>query len=155
MRAHIQHLRGKGKYVWDDWSVWKTMWTELTTILIDYCLSNDKHLIVSIHERVSEKPGQQTGKVMVRQGEQGKTREYIGSMDVRIAGSIEGAFGLEFGAYFTDVYGLHVEAEKDKIPVWKCRVKPDSQRDLRCSFDVGDTVEFEPDLKKIMGKEWR
>jgi hypothetical protein len=156
MKAHIQFLRGKSKFVWDDWSTWKSMWTEVTTILVDYALSNDKHLVITLHERVSEKPGQQTGKVMVTTGAKGeKSREYIGTMDVRIAGSIEGAFGLEFGSYFTDVYGLRVEAERDKPPKWVCRVKPDNQRDLRCSFNVGEAVEFEPDFRKIWGKEWR
>jgi len=156
MRAHIQYLRGKSKFAWDDWSTWKAMWTEVTTILVDYALSNDKHLVVILHERVSEKPGPQTGKVMVTTGAKGeKSREYLGTMDVRIAGSIEGAFGLEFGSYFTDVYGLRVEAERDKPPRWICRVQPDNQRDLRCSFDVQGKLEFEPDFKKIWGSEWR
>lgn len=156
MKAHIQYLRGKSKFVWDDWSTWKSMWTEVTTILVDYALANDKHLIVILHERVSEKPGQQTGKVIVSTGGKGeKTREYIGTMDVRIAGSIEGAFGLEFGSYFTDVYGLRVEAERDKAPKWICRAHPDNQRDLRCSFDTKGVLEFVPDLRKIWGDEWR
>lgn len=156
MKAHIQFLRGKSKFAWDDWSTWKSMWTEVTTILVDYALSNDKHLIITLHERVSEKPGQQTGKVMVTTGAKGeKSREYLGTMDVRIAGSIEGAFGLEFGSYFTDVYGLRVEAERDKAPRWICRVQPDNQRDLRCSFNVEGRVEFDPDFKKIWGEEWR
>ena len=156
MRAHIQYLRGKSKFVWDDWSSWKSMWTEVTTILVDYALSNDKHLIIILHERVSEKPGAQTGKVVVTTGAKGeKSREYLGTMDVRIAGSIEGAFGLEFGSYFTDVYGLRVEAERDKNPRWICRVQPDNQRDLRCSFDTKGVLEFEPDFRKIWGSEWR
>jgi hypothetical protein len=156
MKAHIQFLRGKSKFVWDDWSTWKSMWTEVTTILVDYALANDKHLVVILHERVSEKPGQQTGKVIVSTGGKGeKTREYIGTMDVRIAGSIEGAFGLEFGSYFTDVYGLRVEAERDKAPRWVCRVQPDNQRDLRCSFDTKGVLEFEPDFRKIWGSEWK
>src|SRR5258706_12091367 len=28
LRSHIQFLRGKGKFAWDDWSTWKAMWTE-------------------------------------------------------------------------------------------------------------------------------
>jgi len=163
------------------------MWTETTTILIDYALSNcycghgktkhrieeeevfeckeinclckifhSKNFVMILHERVSEKPGQQTGKVIVSTGGKGeKTREYIGTMDVRIAGSIEGAFGLEFGSYFTDVYGLRVEAERDKAPKWVCRVHPDNQRDLRCSFDTKNVLEFEPDFRKIWGSEWK
>lgn len=161
-RSHIQFLRGKGKFVWDDWSTWKQIWTETTTILVDYALANEKHLIVILHERVSEKPGEQTGRVRVTTGSKGeKQREYLGTMDVKIAGSIEGAFGLEFGSYFTDVYGLRVEVDGDKPPKWVCRVHPDGQRDLRCSFASqkdreGIVVsEFEPDFKKIWGVEWR
>lgn len=161
-RSHIQHLRGKGKFVWDDWSTWKQIWTETTTILVDYALANDKHLVVILHERVSEKPGEQTGRVRVTTGAKGeKQREYMGTMDVKIAGSIEGAFGLEFGSYFTDVYGLRVEVDGDKPPRWVCRVHPDGQRDLRCSFAAQKTKEgeviseFEPDFKKIWGVEWR
>src|SRR6267142_4626070 len=37
MRSHIQFETGKGKFVWDHWSIWKAMWQETTTILIDYC----------------------------------------------------------------------------------------------------------------------
>lgn len=157
MRSHIQFLSGKSKFQWDAWSTWKAMWTEVTTVLIDYALANDKHLIVILHERVSEKPGQQTGKVMVRTSEGAKSREYLGTMDVRIAGSIEGAFGLEFGSYFTDVYGLRVEADsRGGLPRWICRTQPDNQRDLRCSFaSQGDKVEFPPDFREIWGKEWR
>jgi len=154
MRAHIQYLRGKSKFMWDDWSTWKTMWTEVTTILVDYALANNKHLVITLHERVSEKPGQQTGKVMVRTSDKGeKSREYLGTMDVRIAGSIEGAFGLEFGSYFTDVYGLHVIAEHGKPPKWLCRVQPDNQRDLRCSFAVKE-LEYAPRFFDIWGLEW-
>jgi len=152
-RAHIQFLKGKSKFVWDDWSTWKAIWTETTTILIDYCLDQKKDLVVILHERVSEKPGNQTGRVIVQQKPSEKggvvtTREYQGTMDVRIAGSIEGAFGLEFGSYFTDVYALHVDIVSGK-PVWKCRVLPDGQRDLRCSFDVKGVADWDPDFRKI------
>jgi len=69
-----------------------------------------------------------------------------------LAGSIEGAFGLEFGSYFTDVYGLRVEAERDKAPRWICRVQPDNQRDLRCSFETKGVLEFEPSFKLSGGR---
>jgi len=155
MRAHIQFLKGKSKFAWDDWSTWKAMWTEVTTILVDYSLSNDKHLVCILHERVSEKPGLQTGKVIVTSGAKGeRSKEYVGTMDVKIAGSIEGAFGLDFGSYFTDVYALFVNVSREG-PRWVCRVHPDGQRDLRCSFAVGDKHEFEPNFREVWGKEWR
>jgi len=152
LRAHIQFLRGKSKFVFDDWSTWKAMWAETTTILVDYALTYDKDLIITLHERVSKKPGEQTSKVMVRRGDKGEqSKEYLGTMDVRIAGSIEGAFGLEFGTYFTDVYALKVVVDSAKKPTWRCRVLPDGQRDLRCSFDVKEQAEWEPDFRKIWG----
>lgn len=154
MRAHIQYLKGKSKFQWDDWSTWKAMWAETTIILIDYALATDKDFIVTIHERVSERPGPQTERVMIKVTEKGeRRREYIGTMDVLIAGSIEGAFGIEFGTYFTDVYALRVDVEKG-VPRWVCRVLPDGQRDLRCSFDTRNAkgemqAEFRPDLSII------
>lgn len=151
MKAHMQFLTGKPKLVWDNWSAWKQMWTELTTILIDYCIQADKDLIVNIHERISEKPGEGTTKVIVSKGEGGRERTYTGTQDVKIAGSIEGAFGLEFGSFFTDVYHLKVNLDSSKNPVWRCRVLPDGQRDLRCSFDVKGVAEWEPDFRKIWG----
>src|SRR5205823_3419041 len=107
------------------------------------CLANDKDLIITFHERVSEKPGPQTEKVIVQKASEGRSREYLGTMDVLICASIDGAFGLEFGTFFTDVYALRVDVEKG-VPKWVCRVHPDGQRDLRCSFNVKDH-EFEPD----------
>lgn len=170
MRAHIQWETGKGKFVWDAWSVWKAMWQETTTILIDYCISTatdgcklkakqmecehgcpDKDLIIILHERVSEKPGEKTEKVRVTQTsmEGGKSREYQGMMDVFICGSIDGAFGLEFGTYFSDVYALRVDIV-DGEPEWVCRVHPDGKRDLRCSFPLAKDAEYEPDFNRIM-----
>ena len=150
MKSHIQFLKGKSKFVWDDWNVWKIMWTEVVTILIDYCLSQDKDLIVTLHERVSERPSPTTEKVNVKVGDKGERQKiYVGDMDVLIAGSIDGAFGLEFGSYFTDVYALRVDVDKNKVPKWVCRVHPDGQRDLRCSFNTKGVTEFDPDFAKI------
>lgn len=171
MKAHIQFLKGKSKFVWDDWNIWKIMWTEATTILVDYVLStavdgcrikqeetacehgsSNKDLVITIHERVSERPSPTTEKVTVKAGEKGDRQKiYIGDMDVLIAGSIDGAFGLEFGSYFTDVYALRVDVDRDKKPTWRCRVHPDGQRDLRCSFDTKGVTEFEPDFEQIWG----
>lgn len=162
MWSYIQHVRAKGKFVWDDWNIWKHMWTETTNALIDYARATEKHLIICMHERVSEKPGDDTTQVRITTGAKGeKNRDYLGGkLDVKIAGSIEGSFGLDFGTYFTDVYRLRVDVT-DEIPVWKCRVHPDGQADLRCSFpqqfssDKKLIVDFEPDFRKIWGKEWR
>jgi len=170
LRAHIQFETGKGKFIWDAWSVWKALWQETLTILIDYCLSTatdgckldinkrqlacehgcpEKDLIVIFHERVSEKPSEGTTQVRVTpSGEGGRTREYQGLMDVLICASIDGAFGLEFGTYFTDVYALRVDVDKNGTPEWVCRVHPDGQRDLRCSWPVKHH-EFEPNFLRI------
>lgn len=151
LRAHIQYLAGRSKFEWNEWSVWKSIWGEATTTLVDYALAYDKDLIITVHERVSEVPGEGAQKVLVKQNPKGgTTREYVGAMNVRIAASIEGAFGLEFGTYFTDVYRLFVKIEGGQ-PQWRCRVLPDGQRDLRCSFDVGHQAEWEPDFAKIWG----
>lgn len=156
-RAHIQYMRGHSKFVWDEWSIWKAFWTETTTILIDTALAHNKDLIIIVHERVSEIPGDQTTRVVVTNKEGGKQREYQGTMDVKIAASIEGSFGLEFGAYFTDFYALDVVVDKDRNPTWKCRVLPEGQRDLRCSFDIRDQTGkvqavWDPDLSKIWAR---
>lgn len=149
LKAHIQWLRGKSKFVWDDWNAWASVWKETTTILIDAALSLDKDLIVTFHERVSEIPSESTSRVLVKSSEKGGVqREYLGAMDVKIAAAIEGAFGLTFGAFFTEVYALRVEIENGK-PKWVCRVLPDGKRDLRTSFDVGGRAEWPPDFKLI------
>jgi hypothetical protein len=174
MRSHIQYLTAKSKFQWDAWSTWKAMHEETTTTMIDYALTcqdckkihaldeqydhanNDKDLIFTIHERVSEKPGDRSTGVRVTETPNVKTgvamrsKEYLGTMDILIAGSIEGAFGLQFGTYFTDVYRLFIDM-KGGVPTWRCRVLPDGLRDLRCSFNVKGVAEWDPDLAKIWG----
>lgn len=161
MWSHIQQVRGKGKFVWDDWSIWKSMWHETVNALVDYAMNEDKHLVVNMHERVSEKPGDDVTQVRITKDAKGQTsKDYLGGkLDVKVAGSIDGSFGLNFGTYFTDVYALRVDIIDD-LPVWKCRVHPDGQRDLRCSFpsqsrDNKLIVDFEPDFKKIWREAWR
>jgi len=159
MKTHMQFLSGKSKLVWDAWSAWGQMWKETTSILIDYANQNGKDLIVTLHERVSEKPGDKTKSVIIKRDEKGQQqKDYTGQMDIKIAGSIEGQFGIDFGAMFTDVYALRVDVnENTGIPKWVCRVHPDGRRDLRCSakqqFDVNHNLvsEFEPDYGKIFG----
>lgn len=179
LRAHIQFLCGHSKYQWDEWSIWKSIWMETTTVLVDYALGScrvcggfldvkdspnvkdycptckdklgSKDLIVNLHERVSEVPGEGNKKVTVTvSAKGGKQRTYVGDMKVKIAGSIEGSFGIEFGTHFTDVYALKVIMDKDNKPKWICRVMPDEQRDLRCSFSMSHT-DWEPDFRQIRG----
>ena len=150
MREHMQFLSNKTRYNWDLWSAWGSMWKELTTAYIDYCLSTNKDLIMIFHERVGEAPSEDTKKVIVKQSEGGRQREYVGTMDVKVSAAIDGAYGKEFGTYFTEIYALEVKIENDK-PRWVCRVLPDRKRDLRTSFDVKGQAEWEPNFGKIWG----
>lgn len=153
LRAHIQYLKGKSKFAWDDWSTWYSMWTEVTTIMCDYALATEKDFMITIHERVNEKPGDRTKGVQVTehispQGVPTHTKTYLGTQDILIAGSVSGQFGLEFAAHFTDVYRLAIDMIDDK-PKWVCRVLPDGLRDLRCSYEVYGQAEWEPDFRQI------
>jgi hypothetical protein len=168
LRAHIQFQNKKSKYVFDDWAIWQQMWMETISAIIDYCLTcqkckkihqlgteydhenDDKDFIMILHERVSEKPTSSTRKVTITLNKGVRQRSYVGDLDVLIAGSIDGAFGLNFGTFFTDVYALRVALVGD-TPKWICRVLPDGQRDLRCSFDVKGQAEWVPDFRQIRG----
>lgn len=114
----------------------------------------DKNLIWCVHQRVGETP-LENNKVIKSRGEGGVVnREYLGTMQVKIVPSIQGQFGLEMGAYADEVYGLDVVLDKDGKPRWVCRVVPDGRRDLRTSvpgISMSETVEFEPDFRKIWG----
>lgn len=132
-----------------DWGALLQMMQEATTIIMDLAKEHDKDLIVTVHERVSEVPVPGSNKVMMKQTGDMKTREYLGAMNLKVAASIQGQFGIELARFFNEVYGLSIVMEDDK-PVWKCRVKPDSVRDLRTSFNL-DREEYEPNFAKI----WR
>lgn len=121
---------------------------EAITVIIDICKKLNKDLIITVHERVSEVPGPDTRIIKGADGE----RSFIGQMNMKIAASIPGQFGIEMGRYFTEYYGLSIKMENDK-PVWKCRVLPDGKRDLRTSFDVKGQAEWECDFRKIWGKK--
>lgn len=129
-----------------DWGALLQMSQESMTILIDLARQYDKDLIVSVHERFSEIP-KAGGKVMMKQQGDMRTRDYVTPMDVKVAASVQGQFGNEFGAYFNEVYSLRVDMDGDK-PRWVCRVHPDGVRDLRTSFMLTQS-EFEPDFRKI------
>lgn len=135
-----------------NWASYQAAWKEVVTCFRDLCIREDKDLIFTVHERVSEIPGDSTSKVIRRKDPiSGITeREFIGTMDVKIATSINGQFGIEFPLHFEEVYHTYVEMDKDKNPVWRCRVLPDGRRDLRTSFPVKQAV-FPPDFKEIWG----
>ena len=135
-----------------NWASYQAAWKEVVTCFRDLCIREDKDLIVTVHERVSEIPGDSTSKVIRRKDPiSGITeREFIGTMDVKIATAINGQFGIEMPLHFEEVYHLFVEMDKDKNPVWRCRVLPDGRRDLRTSFPVTKAV-FSPNFKEIWG----
>ena len=117
---------------------------EAITVAIDVCKYMNKDLIVTVHERVSEIPGASTKIIKAVGG----AREFVGQMDVKIAASIPGQFGIEMARYFNEFYGLEVKIVNGE-PKWICRVKPDGKRDLRTSFNVGDKTEFPCDFREI------
>lgn len=132
-----------------EWGYFLQMWSETLTLLRDEAIKLDKDLIVSVHERVSEIPNRST-KVTHEKNKAGQSeRVFTGSMDMKIAPSIDGQFGLNMASYFTEVYALRVDMVDGK-PKWICRVKPDGLRDLRTSFDV-QGEEFPPDFRAIWG----
>lgn len=162
MGAHLdRHLayvsdNSRGNMRPQDWKAYLMMMQEATTVLIDIARSAGKDIIFTIHERQSELPGPNT-KVIKKKGESGIVeREYLGALDLRIAGSVQGQFGTEFGSYFEEVYALRVELDSNQRPRWICRVQPDSIRDLRTTFTHRDVkgeiiTEFPCDFTKI----WR
>lgn len=129
-----------------EWGALLQMCKETITIIIDGARTYDKDLIVTVHERVSEVPGPNTHVIRSAGGE----REFIGQMNMRIAASVGGQFGLEMARYFEEVYGLSVEMKAGK-PTWVCNVLPDGRRDLRTSFDVKGVAVHSCDFTKI----WR
>jgi hypothetical protein len=147
------HLVGRNKYTWDQWNAYKIGWMDTMSVLRDISKEHAKDLIVSVHERVSEAPGDRATGVkyeIVKSGDEFvRQRNITGTLDLKIAASIDGAFGLIMGAYFDEYYWLHVVMDGDK-PTWKCRVHPDGRRALRTSF-MHKEAEQEPDFRRI----WR
>lgn len=131
-----------------EWQYYLLMWTETIQALIDEASMYDKDLIISIHEREKDRPRPGTT-VLHSKGKDGnKMREFIGALDLAIVPAIGGQFSDNIGRFFSDVYALKVKVDNAGVPTWTCRVWPDGQRDLRCSFPVtkGD---WEPDFRKI------
>lgn len=129
-----------------EWQYFLYVWQETITCLIDTAKAAGKDLIVDVHERAGEVPNP-GAKVMYTGSGATRVREIIGTLDLKVWASIGGQFGGLIGAYFEEVYGLHVVIENNK-PVWKCRLDPDGNRDLRCSFSHKES-EVEPDFRKI------
>lgn len=129
-----------------EWGYFLSMWSETITTLRDAAIKHDKDLMLTVHERVSEIPNRSTKLTHEKVGT-AVERVFLGSMDMKIAPSIDGQFGLLMASYFEEVYALRVEMSEGK-PKWICRVKPDGLRDLRTSFVV-DREEFPPDFRII------
>jgi hypothetical protein len=130
-----------------NWGSFLKMWQETITILRDVARSLDKDLMLTVHEKPYEVPGPNTK--VIYDGD--KNRNFVGTLDLRVAASISGQFGAEIGSYFEEVYGLGVKIVNGK-PEWVCRVKPDGKRDLRTSHAVTQD-EYPPDFGIIWGKK--
>lgn len=130
-----------------EWQYFLYVWQETITILIDTAKANGKDLIIDVHERPGEVPTA-GAKVMYSGSGANRTREIIGTLDLKVWASIGGQFGGLIGAFFEEVYGLSVEIDGSHKPKWVCRLDPDGKRDLRCSF-AHSTSEVEPDFRKI------
>lgn len=125
-----------------EWGAFLQMMKESMSVLIDGAQEHDKDLIVTVHERLVERPGPST-KILY----DGDERNFVGPVEWVMAPSIGGQFATEVTRYFEEVYALFVKPG-DK-PQWLCRVHPDGKRDLRTTFDTKGKVEFPPDFKQI------
>jgi hypothetical protein len=146
----IIYTSGTGSAVMSmrEWGLYKMLWAETITILRDEAKSQGKDVIFTVHERVSEVPLASTRVLRTADKSGNIQREYLGPMELKIAASIEGAFGIEIGTYFEEFYGLSVDVDREGKPQWVCRVLPDGKRDLRTSFTVKE-AEFAPDFREI------
>lgn len=159
LNDHYKQLIGfharKGKFEFDQWNALKMGWTSTISFLRDIARENGKDLIVTVHERVKEEPGDKTRGVEVHigtspSGNITEKKEYKGTQDIKVWVSIDGAYGNLLGAQMDEQYLLFVDASDVDHPKWKCRVWPDGKRDLRTSFIVDKAV-HDPDFRKI----WR
>lgn len=151
LKSLIMYFAKKNKYTWDQWNAYLIGWRDTIKIATDIAAEHGKDIMMTVHERTKETVGDRVrgvtmNKVVTPEGVQ-MVREYQGTMDVKIVASLDGSFGEHIGAYFDDYYALSVEIQNDK-PIWRCRVRPDGRRDLRCSFPVTQD-EYEPDFHKI------
>ncbi len=148
LKAHIMFLAGRGKYSWDQWNALKIGWLDTISYLRDSAKEHGKDLIFTVHERAGEIPGDRTSGVKYSTDAAGnRVREVIGTQDLRVWASIDGATGQLIGATMDEYYLLYLDVES-KVPTWKCRVRPAGRRNLRTSFIVKQD-EFEPDFREI------
>lgn len=150
-KSFICYHAQKSKFTFDQWSAYLSGWRDTISFMRDLARENGKDLMITVHERFKETPGDRvTGvtqhRVVTATGET-MSREFRGQMDPKVVASIDGQFGLEVGASFDEVYALSVEMDNDK-PKWVCRVRPDGLRNLRTSFQVTQD-EYEPDFRQI------
>lgn len=151
LKTHIMKLSQRSKFTFDQWTALRVGWMDTVSVLRDIAKENGKDLILTVHERVKEEPGDRvTGVRMeaVKSGEEVSIQKtYVGTQDVAVWASIEGSYGDLIGASMDEYYHLYVKIVDEK-PVWKCRVHPDGRRNLRTSFNVKESV-FDPDFRKI------
>lgn len=147
-KTHIQFLAGKSKFVWDNWNALKAGWIDTVSFLRDSAKEHGKDLILTVHERDREQAGERTTGVKYEADKDGnRQRVLIGTQDIKVWASIDGAFGQLIGGSMDEYYWLHVVMQNGN-PAWRCRVWPDGLRNLRTSFVVKQ-AEFDPDFKAI------
>lgn len=153
-KSFIMFHAGRSKFTFDQWNALKSGWMDTFSFMRDLAREADKDLVVTVHERVKEEPGDQTKGVRmepVKSGDEvAMQRVFVGQQDVKVWASIDGAFGDLIGAQCDEYYHLYVDATNKERPEWKCRVWPDGRRALRTSFMLDKGV-WEPDFRKI----WR
>jgi hypothetical protein len=148
LKAHIMFLAGKSKYEWDQWNAYKIGWLGTLSVLRDLAKEHGKDLILTVHERFGDVPGEKSrGVEYVVDAKGNRTRNVLGTQDLKVWASIDGAAGQLIGKDMDEYYHLFVEMIGDK-PVWKCRVRPDGLRNLRTTFDVKQD-EYTPDFGEI------
>ena len=147
----IMHLAGRSKFTFDQWTALKVWWMETMSCIRDIARENNKDLIFTVHERFKEEPGDRTTGVRMEAVKSGDDislqKTYVGTQDVKVWASIDGAFGDLIGAQCDEYYYIYVKINEGK-PQWRCRVQPDGRRSLRTSFPNRD-VEYECDFRKI------
>ena len=150
LKRLIIFLDDKGHATLSDrnYGTYLNMNTEAIVAMKDACGKADMDLIITVHERSTDLPTKHTTskRITAEGGISRLVRE--GEVKSVIAPSIEGQFGVNMPAYFSEVYQCYVETDYEGIPTWKMRIKPDGVRDLRTSIDTPELV-VEPDLTKL------
>lgn len=155
-KTHLMYLAGKNKLTFDQWMAYLTGWRDTLSFIRDVAIEHNKDLIFIVHERDKEVAGDRTTGVkyeFVGSGDNlSKQRVLQGTLDLAVLPSIDGSFSQQIAGYFNEVYWLYVEedADKEKMPHWRCRVVPDGRRALRTSFKVTKPI-HNPSFKEI----WR